>query len=119
MTIMNITSRRHRHPAKPGPVIGGVRRRRRGPIFYLMTWPYHRRFAPAPAWMIRRQRVAYYLQLVPRLSGRGQIRALVWQMRWALTAAGALVAFLYVFFTVWAVLSLLTMGLIPMPQAPK
>ena len=40
-------------------------------------------------------------------------------MRWALTAAGALVAFLYVFFTVWAVLSLLTMGLIPMPQAPK
>lgn len=119
MTIMNITSRRHRRPAKPGPVIGGVRRRRRGPIFYLMTWPYHRRFAPAPAWMNRRQRVTYYLQLVPRLAGRGQIGALAWQMRWAFTLAGSLVPLLYVFFTAWALLSLLTMGLIPMPRAPK
>lgn len=116
MTTMNMTSRR---PAKPGPVIGGVRRRRRGPIFYLMTWPYHRRFAPAPAWMSRPQRITYYLQLVPRLAGRGQIGALVWQMRWAFTLAASLVPLLYLFLTAWALLSLLTMGLIPMPKAPK
>lgn len=102
--------------AKTGPVIGGIQRRPRGPWFLLFCWPFQARFAPAPVNATRLQRFAHYA-VIPFSLSRWGVRGLMWQVRWAVTAALLLLAFLYLFITAWALVSLVT-GL-PMPQASR
>lgn len=100
--------------AKTGPVIGGIQRRPRGLWFVLFCWPFQSRFAPAPAAATRLQRFAHYVALPFSLGRRWGVIGVMWQVRWAVTAALLLLGALYLFFTAWALVALVT-GL-PMPQ---
>lgn len=93
MTVMNTPNKADGSPqdgrktaAKSGPVLGGVRRRPRGPLFWLFFAGGYRTFWPAPAAANRFAQVLYYLRLVIWTANRSyQRRWLLWLVRWVLT----------------------------------
>lgn len=102
VTVMKVNS------SGSGPVLGGVQRARRGPLFWLFFAGGYRLFWPAPAatpwWAVP----VYYSRIVLWTVWRANSpRYLVWLMRWAFTLA----ALIYVAVLVCAVLALAAVGL--------